>query len=68
MKHFLLVQFETNKPINDMTDKIADRIYRMDGINHSKDVIVSVIADPDKDSVHEYIESMTRPHQKKEGQ
>lgn len=44
-KHYVLIEFETDKPIADLTDKIAGRIYTMDGVKNSQDVTASVLND-----------------------
>lgn len=38
MKHQILLTFHTEKPIYDLTDKIQQRIYMMDGIDKTKEM------------------------------
>lgn len=41
--HYVLIEFDTDKPIADLTDKIAGRIYTMDGVNNKMDVAATDI-------------------------
>ena len=43
MKHYVLIEFETDKPIADLTDKIAGRVYTMEGIRNGGDVAATIL-------------------------
>lgn len=43
-RHVLVLEFETDKPIPDLTDIFADRLYRIDGVV-KRDVTCSTFAE-----------------------
>jgi len=43
MKHIYIITFETTKDISDLAQKIAGRVYAIEGIDLSKDVKVEPI-------------------------
>ena len=44
-KHYVLIEFETDKPIADLADKIAGRVYTMEGIVNKNDVSAMDVTD-----------------------
>ena len=45
MKHVLVIEFETDKPVDDLTTLVADRIYPMDCIVKPRDVVCTTLAE-----------------------
>lgn len=45
MKHVIVLEFETDKPVDDLTTLVADRIYPMDCIVKPRDVVCTTLAE-----------------------